>query len=183
MQPADDLGIYEFTSGTDADGKPLSLTYSGREWFTEPLGLPDATRPVRMLAKNIIALVILPKLSANEDPSQSQLAPNFAYDSTNTNADPKINPKNQLPPVLQITMVAIDEASAARLSDADNAAIQSKVSSLFRVAAEFEDDLVADPSGGGESLEDFLSSKNISYRVFTTNVSIAGAKWSAEQVN
>lgn len=169
MEPSESLTLYTHTSGNQ--------TYNGTDWFDTPLG--DSSIPKRPIAENVIALVILPKLSPNDQAAGSytnaSLAPNYTYDSTTTKADKNLNPKNQLPPILQVTMVAIDEASANRLSAADNNAIQSTLGGLFSDASKYSTDLT--------TLETFLSGKNISYRVFTTNVSIKAAKWSREQVN
>ncbi len=70
-----------------------------------------------VLAENIVALVFIPKLPPKEDETGGLLAPNYSYDSTvNKPDEPNINPKNQLPPVVGVVMVAIDEESAAKLA-------------------------------------------------------------------
>ncbi len=171
MEPANELSIYTHTSGVTG-AVPNNLTYNGRQWFDDAMARPAATRPARPLANNIIALVILPKLSAQEDPTESRLAPNYLYDSTVENADPQINPKNQLPPVLQVTMVAIDEVSAKRLASGSTPP-DFGLGSLFRSASAYESDLA--------TLEATLNQKKVSYRVFTSAIAIQGAKWSTEQ--
>lgn len=167
-EPANQLSIYQFTSGNSG--------YDERDWYQDSMGASDSSRPVRMLAENIILLVILPKLSIAEDPTESRLASDYLYDSTGTNADPAINPKNQLPPVLLVTMIAIDELSARRL---DNGSAEPDfgidIDGLFENAEDYEADL--------EAVETALAGKGINYRVFTTNVTINGAKWSTEQIN
>ena len=55
------------------------------------------------------------KLSPQEDATETRLAPQYSYDSTAANLDPTINPKNQLPPVVQLTVVAVDEATFGRI--------------------------------------------------------------------
>ncbi|RYD61249.1 MAG: prepilin-type N-terminal cleavage/methylation domain-containing protein, partial [Verrucomicrobiaceae bacterium] len=91
-------------------------------WFADSIN-QSANRPVKVLAENIVALVVLPRLSQAEELARGRnkpvLSPKFDYDSTRTSnyqpvlspADPEINPKNQLPPVVQVVMVAIDEES------------------------------------------------------------------------
>ncbi len=74
----------------------------------------------RVLAENVIALIILPKRSVNDTPAgATELAPNFSYDSRLYQTKPgdslAMLTRNQLPPLVQVTMVAIDEKSAARL--------------------------------------------------------------------
>ena len=175
MQPSNKLTIYSRTSGHPE--------YTGREWFTEALS--STNPPVHVLAENIIAMVLLPKLSKAEDSTGIKLAPSYDYDSTidltsgNPSADAELNPKNQLPPVVQVTLVAIDEASAMRMSNADAANLASLLGNLFTSSAQFETDLRKDPTNSSDtSLEAYLIRHKINYRIFTTNVSLRGAKWS-----
>ena len=175
MQPSNDLSVYSKTVG--------NANYNGHEWFTDSLN--GTAPPVHVLAENIIAMVVLPKLSKSEDSSGIRLSPNFQYDSTfdtqaaNPTADPNLNPKNQLPPVVQVTLVAIDEASALRMLDADWTALSAKVEGLFQDASQFDTDLRKQPGGAVDnSLESYLISHKLGYRIFTANVSLRGAKWS-----
>ena len=169
MQPSEVMTLYSYTSGNS--------TYAGKEWFTDALA--GASPPVHVLAENVIALVLLPKLAPQEDSTGTLLSPSYTYDSTFKRATAAINSKNQLPPVVQITMVAIDETSANRLTAADNADLQTELGKRFtgsdQSASQYADDLT--------KLEQYLVDKRINYRIFTTNVSIKGAKWSREQVN
>ena len=165
MQPSESMTLYSLTSG--------NATYDGKEWFTDAIA--EASPPVHVLAENVIALVLLPKLTPEEDSTGTLLSPSYTYDSTVKRATAAINSKNQLPPVVQITMVAIDETSANRLTAADNTALQTKLGEIFTDASQYKTDLA--------TLEQYLVDKRINYRIFTTNVSIKGAKWSREQVN
>lgn len=175
MEPANKLTIYSRTSGHP--------DYTGREWFTDAFALQ--TPPTHVLAENIIAMILLPKLSKAEDSTGVKLAPTYDYDSTvdttagNPNADQELNPKNQLPPVVQVTLVAVDEASAVRMSPATVNNVRAKLAGLFTNAAQFETDLRKDPTSSADSsLESYLISQKINYRIFTANVSLRGAKWS-----
>jgi len=167
IQPADEFSLYQYTSGTN------NLSYTGNDWFRDSLTQGDSARPVHTLAENIIALVIMPKLSTQEDATGTRLAGNdYVYDSTASRPDPLINPKNQLPPLVQVTMVALDETSARRL---ENGATMPdlKLDERFRDPRQYADDL--------GKLEDDLNSQHLSYRIFTTSVRLKGAKWSKEQ--
>lgn len=172
IQPADLMSVYQYTSGTNSSGQPKNLTYVGPEWFQTSLAQAGNARPVHVLAENVIALVILPKLSPQEDPDGTRLAPNYLYKSTDTKADPAINPKNQLPPLAQVTMVVIDENSARRLEEGTGTP-ELGLDQLFQDAAAYESDLAA--------LEKTLTEKRISHRVFNTTVRLSEAKWSKEQ--
>jgi len=186
MEPSETLTLYqaEITAGGNSK-------YTGKDWFTTPLS-PNK----RVRAENIIALVILPKLSPADQVaggySDDRLAPTYLYDSTgtgmNTLADPNLNPKNQLPPVLQVAMVALDETAALRMSASDVTELQGVLGGRFADSKNFLKDLRRDaqtyPDGSQDpSLEAYLINKRYDYRIFTTNVSIKAAKWSRSQKN
>lgn len=167
-------------------------------WFANSINQAEE-RPVRVLAENVVALVILPRLSQADESARGTgkpvLSPKYDYDSTRTSnyqpplspPDPEINPKNQLPPVVQVIMVAIDEVSGARLAqehgDAKDLGIQTE--DLFKDSLLLEDNPKSSPPGDGElsTLEQQLIEQRVSYRIFSTNVAIRGAKWSKAQTN
>ena len=161
--PSDQLQVFKNTSG-----KP---TYVGREWFSTPLGIAGNRR---VLAENIVAVVVLPRLSSVEDATGVSLAPEFVYDSTSTISDKKLNPRHQLPPIVDLAVVAIDEQSAQRITwpssppDFGGAA-------LFKKAENMEADL--------ETLRSNIAALGLSARVFRTSVPIPAARWSTEQSN
>jgi len=200
MEPSESLTLYTYTSGTNASGQSKNSVYTGTEWFTTPFNgtapYTTLTRPVRTLAENVIALVLLPKLAPQEEqslqtsgeipsaPQGTSLAPQYTYDSTVAVANAALNTKNQLPPVIQVTMVAIDETSANRMTDSDNANLQAKLGTLFIDATKCAADLNRDPANVADpSLETYLITHRINYRIFTTNISIKSAKWSRAESN
>jgi uncharacterized protein (TIGR02599 family) len=161
LQPANGLTVYNFTSGNP--------TYAGHDWFTVPLSL--SSPPVHVLAENVIALVLLPKLSTDNDSTGTTLAPAYTYDSTTSNSTASLNPFNQLPPIVQVTLVAVDEASAIRMSNGSTApAFDTTLSSLFTDATHYNADIT--------TLQNLLIGEHVNFRVFTSNVSIRAAKWS-----
>lgn len=170
MEPAEKLRVYSHQAPRVT------------EWFAPLLAYKD--RPVRTIAENIVGLVIMPRLDRTTEEARRALrksvtlAPGYRYDSTTSSADPELNPKNQLPPVLQITMVAVDEESARRMSAANEKHPTGGIDfgQFFRKPETYESDLSA--------FEQHLSNQHrAAYRVFTTNVSIRGAKWSVTQQN
>lgn len=126
------------------------------------------------IADNVIALILSPRLAP--DPSvtagtETSIAPNYAYDSTDAT---KPTTLNQLPPLIQVTMVAIDEPSAKRLTNYTSASMPDllqRAGATFTSASNYEADL--------EDLKTYLNSERVQYRVFTTTVSIRTAKWSS----
>jgi len=165
VEPAESLTLYKYTNANP--------TYADTQWFNDPLS--SASPPAQVRAENIVALVILPKLTPEEDPTGIKLASHYTYDSTKTDSDASINPKNQLPPVIQVTMVAVDEASFSRLQASSTSMPDLFSASPFTDAARYDKDL--------EALETTLRAKKLNYRVFTTNISLKAAKWSREQQN
>jgi len=183
MEPSDTLTLYNFTSGTNGTGQFKNSIYTGHDWFTTPLGL--SARPVRVLAENILALVILPKLSSADQAAggytDSSLAPTYLYDTTATASDPNLNPKNQLPPVVQVTLVALDEASYNRYQA--GTAMPDLVAGLFQAPGDTTNSSNPGYAKDMQTLETTLRANKLNYRIFTTNVSLKAAKWSRAQAN
>lgn len=187
--PAEENPIYRFTSGLT----PAQQNYSGREWFRSLASAPPNSR-TRAIAENVVAMIITPRLAqADEAPLKtgrsadfSPLAPNYLYDSAPTTtayADGRVNPVHQLPPLLQVTLVAIDEVSAQRLNLGPQAGDPFKLRrrGRFSRTADFSRDLLQ--QGDSDSLENELIRQRVGYRIFNSNVVIRGAKWSRETTN
>lgn len=154
-QSSENLGIY-------SSNNPSGTLPPANPWYS--------TNQSSMLAENIIALIIRPRLPEREDPTGNALVTSsFIYNSADTN---RTNTINQLPPVVQVTMVAIDERSALRNENGTSMPDYgvTNFSQLFTTPANFQQDL--------KTLEDGLVSKNITYQVFDTLVPLEGAKWS-----
>lgn len=172
MQSSNALTIYKYTSGQPG--------YTGLDWLSGAFSQPPSAAPVHILADNVIALIILPKLSSEEDSTGTLLSPQYRYDSTAGSNTPSW--KNQLPPVIQVTMVALDDTSANRLESMNPAGtmpdlgFNDNASTLFTDATQFQNDL----NQSANSLEKTLISKRLNYRIFTTSVSVRGAKWSSQ---
>jgi uncharacterized protein (TIGR02599 family) len=211
MQPSNQMTIYNYTSGYDTTGtNPRNLNYvtnpalpglsvptlasgpstydsTGRNWFMDAM---TAAHPaVHVLAENVIALVLLPKLTPQDEqnleiagsiPSATpgtSLSPYYSYDSTASNSNPYLNSQNQLPPVVQVTLVAIDEASANRMSPTDVTNLDTELAGLFSNSSNYATDLKLN-SSNPNNLESYLIAHKINYRIFSSDVAIRGAKWS-----
>lgn len=155
MEPSESLSLYKYTGNSAA-----SKTYTGRTWFTDPLN--QANRSSRVLAENIVALIFRPLDPANAAPD---LTTNYTYDTAGSVA----NIRNQLPPYIEVTMVAIDEVSARRL-DTGATPPDFGLTGFFTQTSNYDQNL--------EDLRKNLNDRKINYRIFTANVSIQGAKWS-----
>jgi uncharacterized protein (TIGR02599 family) len=169
VQPTEDLTVYSITGGS-ADAGQLNKSHS---WFLDPIKAGTYARP---LAENIIAFIVQPKIADVEEASSQSLSTDYHYDSREGTISEKRNPpqpitQNQLPPVLRITMVAIDERSAARLADEFGDQQPQLVDpSFFKNTVDYDKDI--------ERLEHSLTEKRITYRAFSMDVPIRSAKWS-----
>ena len=174
----------------------------------------------RPLAENVVALIILPKRAEQdrENPAQwDDLTRDFEYDSrpheafiqqkrevASSNLDvvavlkakDKRLPRqlHQLPAIVQVTMVAIDDPSAVKLQDyvvnKNGGTPPDWTSDLFKTVTTPEAFLneIGDPANPApNSLIYKISNPDaafptprLNYRVFTTDVVMRGAKWTKE---
>ncbi|MEI8310054.1 MAG: Verru_Chthon cassette protein C [Verrucomicrobiota bacterium] len=185
-QPAERNGIYESTCELDAQGL-AKYTYDLRWLARLILVTPTDSTPLEKqpLAENVITMALLPRLSPFQSANLAELTKDFSYDSrawevTGSGGDPRL--RNQLPPLIELVIVAIDEPSAQKLAGlyggADgsappfaDAAVRAKVDldALFKDPTKLETDI--------KSLEDGLNNLQVNYRVFRTTVAMHGAKW------
>jgi len=191
VEPSNDLSLYHYTSGTNADGTLKASTYSNHDWYTVPL--TSGSAPVRVVAENIIAMVLLPRLTPQDDSSGAKLAPYYGCDSTSVGAAASlsgtaaaaVNSKNQLPPLVQLTLVAVEEASYARFQATQGNSFPSilGLSGLFQTVGSLSNSAVPGYAQDLETLKNTLQSRRISYRVFTTTIAIHSANWSRDQAD
>jgi uncharacterized protein (TIGR02599 family) len=116
----------------------------------------------------VVALLLWPRLPVAQDPKGTALSDNFLYDSKNGTPIQKA----QMPPMIQITMVVIDEASAARLENGveEPGAIVDALGKRFEDPAKFEADL--------QSVQTQFASKGVQHLVLSAAVPLREGKWS-----
>jgi uncharacterized protein (TIGR02599 family) len=133
-----------------------------------------STTNVSSLAENIVAFVVrVPDTSAT-------IATNYGWNSrTNWSSGSPSQPTtmHQLPPLVEITMVAVEESAVNRLagsasssSDAASKLGITGIGSLFSDSSQYDADL--------QQVTDGLSSKSVPYRVFTATVPLRESRWS-----
>jgi uncharacterized protein (TIGR02599 family) len=158
-------------------------------WFTNllPPVVTQPNVPVRMLAENIVALAILPELSPHDQTgaTQTSLVTNtYTYDSRAGNIITNELTHDQLPPLLRVVMVAIDEPSAIRLNPNGNQyppALISNLNIFKTTSSNPPTDPNADINADVNTLTQALSAQKVTYRVFDTDIALRGAKWSTLQ--
>lgn len=176
-----------FQDGLDEREKNQDQMFD--QWFKQALSVGDGSFEDHLnpLAENIIALVISPRdtiesTTESRRDSFSRIAPNFAYDSNDPNwsstaPDQFAAYAQQVPPLIRLTMVAIDEGSATRMGDGSSMpqAITSALQGLFRTTNNFEKDI----EQLSERLsDDSLPGGKVDFKVFSTLVLLRSAKWS-----
>jgi uncharacterized protein (TIGR02599 family) len=163
-------------------------------------GIPSFVRP---LADNVIALIVEPMLDPADQTNYfnenivfpTGLLPNnnttnfdYSYDTRRDTVETNTAPyqqleQNQLPPMMQVTMVAIDEPSAIRLAAKYGTASPNLIvnagnygpntsTPLFTQTANYAADL--------QQLTAYLASIHVNYRVFTAQVPMFNAKWTTQ---
>lgn len=170
------------------------VTSNSKLWFQDALTniVKDneqvATRAfTRPIAENILALIISPQLESRTSNSALpySIAPQYLYDSTlvtnpgASNVGGSQGTQHLLPPLLKVTMIAMDHRAGETLSSNETlrTEILSTAAGLFQNAAEFADDLEGDGEEPG-TLEQLLLQNKIDYRVFTTTISLRESRWS-----
>lgn len=158
MQNTEELNVYKGNSDPQA-------------WYQ------NARAEAIPVADNIIALVIWPKLPDTETPPVGW-EDSYEYDSRQGSLNNQPITMNQLPPIVQVAMVAIDARSAERLGPSLESEIRSATQGLFERLDS------SDPRESMQKdlteLENRLREKNIEYRIFESAVPIREAKWSKE---
>ena len=162
LQPTEQLQIYKL---------PISgSTTDYQRWFTDFLPPNSMAAPVRVVAENIVALIVAPQLPP--DSTEAPIAPDFSYDTRE--GLPKDPNHHQLPPLLRVVLIAIDEPSAVRLSQnagtTPPTAITSALSGRFATANQLDADIA--------TVSQALVDARITFRVFDTTIALRGAKWS-----
>lgn len=158
--PSEKMTLYGKTSG------PTGKVYHGADWIN--LSDPAA----KALAENVIAFVVYPK-STDSTPSSLAEPDTFVYNTRtdSTTAEGK-NQKHQLPPEVELVMVAVDETSALR--QWNNASSSPALAAgLFERPANLEADL--------KTLISRLNTANIKFIILRSTVKIRGARWSQSQ--
>lgn len=174
FRPPAELNEMFADGGEERDaGEPQEFT----NWFRQSMNLApndsfdDHLNP---LADNIVTLVVSPRDSlisgSNRNDTSSSIAPNYIYDS-NDDQEGFESFRQQVPPLVRLTMVAIDEESALRLA-ADNGDSMPEVvpPGLFGSTARYNEDIA--------ELTDYLNEKRINHKIFSSMVMLRNSKWS-----
>lgn len=171
--PAEANQVFADGAAERSKGEPQEFT----QWFKQSVegvgGSGDFESHLNPLAKNILTLVISPRDSpvgsgGGRDDTYSKIAPNYLFDSNDSSEDFE-SYNQQVPPLVRLTMVAIDEASGARFDEGSRIP-DLMPANLFTLTSKYEEDV--------QTLTDALNEKRVNHKVFSTMVMLRSAKWS-----
>lgn len=174
------------------------ITAHSKEWYADVLSSEvqsaqetAQTRAfTRPIAENIIALVISPQIevTGNTTLSPYAIAPSYIYDSTlkvNPGSTP-INASSQgtqhlLPPLLKVSMVALDERSGEFLAREENSQMRTElltaIAGKFQTASSLSEELDGAQGKTGTMVQ-LLLDKKLNYRIFSTTIALKQSRWS-----
>jgi len=182
MEPTENFSVFPSTAVTGA-------TTDQTSWLGNIQNPPtQGSAYVSPLADNVIALVVWPRQSVNDDPAGMNLLPAsmaYSYDSQ-ANVTPsgpaggpftQVITADQLPPDVMVTMVVLDEASAARMESTMTGSstgkppqiIEAALAGRFATANQYSNDL--------SNLATSLTNNHLNFQVFSTTVSMRECKW------
>lgn len=128
----------------------------------------EANTPI---GENVIAIAFLPKhFTAN---GSEAFGGGFSYDSRQgADNDPQPATANQLPPLIEVVLVAIDAQSAKRLDTGSTppAEITAALSGRLQSPGQLDNDL--------QGIQNDLAEKGITARIFRATVPIQASRWS-----
>ncbi len=179
-RPPADRGIASKTlfQGNTIYSKPA-------DWFRQDMGTSS-----RVVAENVLLMVIRPKTPDNVAQTSGRnpwwIAPLYNYNSLDrdnstmnvenirmlTNGAVDQGTQHLLPPLVELTMVALDEASAQNWNDSHD---DRPVTMLQEAGSPFTDAALyaADMS----KLKAYLTDEKVQFRVFTATVALRNARW------
>jgi uncharacterized protein (TIGR02599 family) len=145
-------------------------------------GLAGSNSVKNVLCDNIIALIIRPEVAAQDASllgltNSYSLTTDYAYDSrAGHNTVVGALQFAQLPPMLRVVMVAVDEKSAKRLTPGTTPPTAFQLNSgWFQNPANLDQDLA--------DLEKQLIDAKVDFRIFNQVIPLRGAKFSAQKEN
>lgn len=184
FQPTENMSVYKEAWAGRAGGTKAN-------WFSDPLTLPlkgtANNRPASVLAENVLYLVLRPKRSDKEyaaaHPKPTPIAPNYTYDSRPQAVIPlaqaaSFPSRHQLPPIVAVTLVAIDETSAIRLQNQFGTTpplAALGIANLFQNTADTNDPALY--QADLNTLKQKLADNNVTFRIFETEVMLQASKW------
>ncbi len=151
------------------------------KWWNQGLSIGDGAFVdyLNPLAENIVLLLVTPVDSIEAGGSNryehgsSEIAPFYTYDSNDE--DFLENRSKQVPPMVRVTMVAIDEDTAVRLAEDNGISMPREFSDVrFENSGDYNKDIKRFIEGLNRESRD---NRPINYRIFSTTIMMRASKW------
>lgn len=172
--PAESNQIFADGDEERAKKQPQEFT----QWFKQAMsvGSGNFESHLNPLAENIITLAVAPRdsleVGANSRKDTfSRIAPAYTYDS-NDASNGREDFVQQVPPLVRVTMVAIDETAAIRFANGSSlpTELARAMNGLFTNTGKYEEDV--------QEISSRLSELGVSHKVFSSLVLLRSSKWS-----
>lgn len=172
--PAEYNRVYDQTQRT----KQVTQGSQQLFWVTgDGTGDTPWTSWSRPVAENIALLVISPRLAVSDGTvSPESIAPDYRYDSSAKKLQVTQNVQDyQLPPMVEVIMVAIAESSAVLMAQGAGSGGQTNPPLDFQNYFSNAND--SSKKQDLESLGQQLTRQRVNYRIFSSVVPIRNSKW------
>lgn len=165
-----------FADGQEERVRNMPQIFNG--WFKQDLdvGEGDFESHLNPLAENILAIIVAPRDTVDSKNSSrteaiSRIAPDYSFDSNDVTPG-REEFSQQVPPLVRVTMIAIDENAAIRFENGSSMPreLSDAVSGLFQKSEDYNEDV--------RRVADTLNGMNVSHKVFSSLVMLRSSKWS-----
>ena len=156
---------------TSGERMTVYANRADNSWITGEVGSS------RVIAENVVLLVVRPISSVTKGtPPVAEIVDlagsDYLYDTrTGETTGPQPVTANQLPPLVELTMVAVTEESMLRHGLTEGYVFSSgEVAALFQTPSDYGDSM--------DAFEGILKREKLDYRVFRQQISLPNSKWS-----
>ncbi len=173
--PAESNQVFQDGQEERATNQPQLFT----QWYKQSLSVGKGSFEDHLnpLAENILTVIVAPRDSlevgvANRNETYSRIAPNYRFDSNDTSGDLE-SFAQQVPPLLRVTMVAIDETAAIRYENGSSppAELTNALNGLFTNTNNYAQDV--------QRAAEALNNLGVSHKIFSSLVMLRSSKWSS----
>jgi uncharacterized protein (TIGR02599 family) len=177
--PAESNQVFQDGQEERSKNQPQAFT----QWFKQAMsvGAGSFEEHLNPLAENILTIIVSPRDSlkagtANRSETYSKIAPSYRFDS-NDSSDDFTDYAQQVPPLLRVTMVAIDETAAVRFQNGSSppSELASAVNGLFTNTNNYAQDV--------QKAAEALNRLGVSHKIFSSLVLLRSSQWSPSNPN
>lgn len=173
--PAESNQVFADGQEEISKGEPQNF----KNWYKQSMSVGDGNFESHLnpLAENILTVVVAPRdsLEAGNTPRDrmfSEIAPRYEFDS-NDSAEERESFNQQVPPLVRVTMVAIDEAAAVRFENGSSVPEQltRALTGAFQSTESYNEDV--------QRVSAALNDLRVGHKIFSSLVLLRSSKWSS----